>query len=216
MTKGTEDRNPAKSSRPPGHVERVGLFGGSFDPIHLGHLILAEAALEELHLDRIIFIPAGISPFKQEKPPSASPGQRLRMLEKAIAGEPRFCVDDRELRREGPSFTIDTVRSLLGDHPGVRFLLLLGADNLKDLPRWRDIGELMNLVDFAVLDRGVERGSTEDCGFPVVRRRMDLSSTEIRERAKNGLSIRFMVPGEVYDLIMTEAPYRSDSSHGHA
>lgn len=206
------------SKRIPGHVERVGLFGGTFDPVHLGHLILAEAALEELDLDRIIFLPAATSPFKQERPPGASNTQRLEMLRKAVAGEPRFSVDDRELHREGPSYTIDTVRSMLGDHPGVRFLFLIGADNLKDLTRWHEIGELRNLVDFAVLDRGEGSDLADECGFPVVRRRIDLSSTEIRMRSARGLSIRFMVPGEVYEQIMTEALYSSLSSlssHGH-
>jgi nicotinate-nucleotide adenylyltransferase len=197
----------------PGHVERVGIFGGSFDPVHLGHLLLAEAALEQLDLDRILFVPAAVSPFKQDRPPGATPEQRLTMLRTAVAGESRFSVDERELRRGGPSFTIDTVRSLMGDHPGVRFLLLIGADHLKELPGWHGIGELGNLVDFAVLDRG-DAGAIRDCGFPVVRRRIDLSSTEIRERSAKGLSIRFMVPGEVYDYLMTHAPYRPD--HGHA
>jgi nicotinate-nucleotide adenylyltransferase len=215
MKKGPKEVNPLRPARIPGHVERVGLFGGSFDPVHLGHLILAEAALDELDLDRIIFLPAATSPFKQERPPGASSAQRLAMLRKAIVGEPRFSVDDRELQREGLSYTIDTVRSMLGDHPGVRFLFLIGADNLKDLHRWHGITELRNLVDFAVLDRSEGSELTDGCGFPVVRRRIDLSSTEIRARVTRGLSIRFMVPGEVYEQIMTEAPYSSFASHGH-
>jgi nicotinate-nucleotide adenylyltransferase len=213
MKKESEKLIPARTTRPPGHVERVGIFGGSFDPVHLGHLILAEAALEALDLDRIIFIPAGISPFKQDRPPGATAEQRLSMLHLAVEGEQRFSVDDRELRREGPSYTIDTVQSLMGDHPGVRFIFLIGADNLKDLSSWRSIGELMNLVDFALLDRG-DAEATRDCGFPVVRRRIDLSSTEIRERFAKGLSIRFMVPRDVYDFLMTHAPYRT--VHGNA
>jgi len=194
-------------NRIPGHIERVGVFGGSFDPIHLGHLILAEAALEELQLERIIFIPAALSPFKTERPPSASNESRLAMLREAIASEDRFSVDDRELHREGPSYTIDTVRELLGDYPGVRFIYLIGADNLKDLPRWHEIGELRNLVDFAVLDRG-KAPELESCDLPVICRRIDLSSTEIRGRLAKGLSIRFMVPERVYDFIMTHHPYR--------
>ena len=131
----------------------------------------------------------------------------------ATASEPRFAVDDREILKEGPSFTIDTVRSLMGDHPGVRFIFLIGADNLKDLPSWNSIGDLMNLVDFAVLDRE-DKAVAQEKGFPVVRRRIDLSSTEIRDRFANGLSIRFMVPREVYDFLMTHAPYRT--THGNA
>jgi nicotinate-nucleotide adenylyltransferase len=201
------------TNRIPGHVERVGLFGGSFDPVHLGHVILAEAALEELQLERIVFIPAALSPFKTERPPSASNESRLAMLREAIASEKRFSVDDRELQREGPSFTIDTVRELLGDYPGVRFLYLIGADNLKDLHQWHKIEELRNLVDFAVLDRG-KISDLESCQLPVVRRRIDLSSTEIRERLAKGLSIRFMVPERVYDFMMTYHPYR-DFLHGN-
>jgi len=197
----------------PGHVERVGLFGGSFDPIHLGHMILAEAAMEELQLDRIIFIPAGVSPFKTGRPPGASADQRLSMVREAIKEEPRFSVDERELLREGPSYTIETVRSLLGDHPGVRFIYLIGADNLADLHKWHEIEELKNLVDFALLDRGnaISDAQTE---FPVVRRRIDLSSTDIRERVSKGLSIRFMVPSSVYDTVMTSHLYLT-SSHGN-
>lgn len=205
------------AKRIPGHVERVGIFGGSFDPVHLGHLILAEAALEELDLDRIVFIPAGVSPFKQDRPPGASPDQRLAMLRLATSGEDRFSVDDRELRRSGPSYAIDTVRSLMGDYPGVRFLFLIGADNLKDLPKWHDADELMRLVDFAVFDRENSDASlVAEAGLPVVRRRIDISSTEIRRRASAGLSIRFMVPEQVYDYIMSEAPYRPSSNNGHA
>ena len=201
------------SKRIPGHVERVGIFGGTFDPVHHGHLLVAEAALEQLDLDRILFIPAALSPFKQDRPPGATAEQRLRMLRMATASEPRFAVDDREILKEGPSFTIDTVRSLMGDHPGVRFIFLIGADNLKDLPSWNSIGDLMNLVDFAVLDRE-DKAVAQEKGFPVVRRRIDLSSTEIRDRFANGLSIRFMVPREVYDFLMTHAPYRT--THGNA
>jgi len=214
MKKESEKLIPTRTTRPPGHVERVGIFGGTFDPVHHGHLLLAEAALEQLDLDRILFIPAALSPFKQDRPPGASPEQRLRMLRLATASEPRFEVDDRELHRDGPSFTLETVRSLLGDHPGVRFLLLIGADNLGDLHRWHGIDELSNLVDFAVLDRNGDP-AVNSCGFRVVKRQVNLSSTEIRERLARGLSVRFMVPAAVYEMIMSEHPY-PDLSNGHA
>ncbi len=202
-------------SRIPGHIERVGIFGGSFDPIHLGHLILAEAALESLDLDRIIFIPAALSPLKTGEPPMASATQRLEMIRLAIQGESRFSVDDRELLRSAPSYTIDTVQSLLGDYPGVRFIYLIGTDHLKNFGKWHHVEELKNLVDFAVLDRGNSEMS-QACDFPVVSRRIDLSSTEIRNRRASGLSIRFMVPREVYEFIMTEDIYRPTCSHGQS
>ena len=200
------------SRRIPGHVERVGLFGGTFDPVHLGHLILAESALEELNLDRILFIPAGISPHKTLRPPAATAEQRLEMLRLALAEEPRFSVDDQELRRSGPSYAIDTVRTLLGEHPGVRFLYFIGADNIPELGTWHEIDELKNLVDFAVFDRGtgMPKGG---CDFPVVGRRIDISSTEIRERLAKGLPVRYLLPAPVHDYIMTRRLYLPDDQH---
>jgi nicotinate-nucleotide adenylyltransferase len=193
----------------------VGIFGGTFDPIHLGHLILAEAALESLSLDRVIFIPNGFSPFKVATPPLASPEDRLEMIRLSIKEEARFSVDDREVCRSGPSYTIDTVRSLLADYPGVRFVYMIGADNLRDLEKWHEIKELKNLVDFAVLDRR-HLASSESIEFPIVQRRIDLSSTEIRQQVKNGLSIRFMVSEGVYQYIMKRGLYHSPITNAKA
>jgi len=201
--------------RLPGHVERVGILGGSFDPIHLGHLILAEAALEELSLNRIIFIPAQVSPHKQGTPPQVSAAERLRMVELAIEGESRFSVDDRELKRGTPSYTIETVRSLLGDYPGVRFLYLIGADNIGGLESWYRIDELKNLVDFAVFDRGdgIHCNTKE---YQVVHRRIDISSTEIRDRLAKGLSIQYFLPTPLRDYILTHRLYTSPSLNAQA
>lgn len=196
------------ANRTPGHVERVGLFGGTFDPVHLGHLILAQAALEELDLDRVLFIPASISPHKNGSPPIASQQDRLEMIRLAIEWESRFSVDDRELHREGPSYTIETVRSLLADYCGVRFLYLIGADNVRELGSWHESTELRNLIDFAVFERS-ERQACETMEFPVVRRRIDISSTEIRERLAKRLSVRYFLPSSVHDYIMTHRLYSS-------
>ncbi len=193
--------------RIPGHVERVGIFGGSFDPIHLGHLILAQTALEELDLDRLIFIPTSISPFKAHLPPPLAAASRLEMIRLAIEGEARFSVDAREVEREGPSYTIDTVRSLMLDYPGVRFLYLIGADNVPDLAGWHESEELKNLVDFALFDRAGGE-SHQAAEFPVIGRRIDISSTEIRERLAKGLSVRYLLPSPVHDYIMTHRFYR--------
>ena len=133
------------------------------------------------------------------------------MISLAIADEPRFQVDLREIQREGPSYSIDTVDSLLLDHPERRFLYLIGSDHLGELDRWHRIEELKNLVDFAVLDRGSLQGSVSD--FQLVKRRIDISSTEIRDRLKKGLSIRFMVPAPVYDHIMNNRLYGSLESN---
>ena len=198
-----------------GHVERVGVFGGTFDPIHTGHLISAQAALEELNLDRIVFIPAALSPHKTNLPPNVSSEDRVEMMRLAIDGEPRFSIDDRELLREGPSYTIDTMRSLLDDYPGVRFIYLLGADHLQKLETWHEISELKNLVDFAVFTRS--RGDeVQDDEFLVVRRIIDISSTEIRERLAKGASVRYFLPSTVYDYVMTHDLYKSLSPDAKA
>jgi nicotinate-nucleotide adenylyltransferase len=204
-----------QTKRIPGHVERVGLFGGTFDPIHLGHLILAESALEELKLDRIIFIPAAISPHKTGAPPTLSASDRMEMIRLAIKGESRFSFDDCEIRREGPSYTIDTVRYLLGNYPGVRFLYLIGADNVSELTSWHESEELKKLVDFAVFERS-EMTEEEIKNFPVIHRRIDISSTEIRERLAKGLSVRYLLPSPVYEYMMTHHLYRSALSDDQA
>jgi nicotinate-nucleotide adenylyltransferase len=197
----------ASPVRTPGHVERVGLFGGSFDPVHVGHLILAEDALEQLRLDRIIFIPAGVSPHKTKNPPKATSQDRLSMVRLAVDGNPRFGVDGREILREGPSYAIDTVQSLLSEHPGTRFVYLIGADNIRELNTWHRIGELRDLVDFAVLGRGDDQSS----GFPFVKRRIDISSTEIRERLVKGLPVGYFLPAPVHGHILSRRLYATDA-----
>src|SRR4051812_21402900 len=121
-------------------ARRTGLFGGSYDPIHLGHLILAREALEQLGLDRVIFIPAAISPHKLHREPAPAE-TRLEMVRVAIEGEPGFEVEDCELGRGGPSFTIDTVRWLRERHPGDEFFYFIGDDNLAKLDTWLEIDE---------------------------------------------------------------------------
>lgn len=204
-----------RSSRIPGHVERVGVFGGTFDPIHTGHLISAQAALEELKLDRVLFVPAALSPHKTNIPPSVSARSRVEMMELAIRDDPRFSIDDRELLRSGPSYTIETMRSLLGDYPGVRFIYLIGADHLRQLATWHEISELKNLVDFAVFARSLGDEAPED-EFHVIHRIVDISSTEIRERLAKGESVRYFLPFSVYDYILTHNLYKSLSPNAKA
>ena len=200
---------PMSGKRIPGHVERVGLFGGTFDPVHLGHLILAMAAMEELALDRVIFIPAGISPHKSSTPPVAPAADRLEMLRLATHEEYSFSIDDRELRREGPSYTIDTVELLMEENPGVRFIYLIGGDHIPVLQSWHRIDELRNLVDFAVLNRGNDTGQA-GIAYPMVQRRIDISSTEIRERLAKGLPVSYYLPTSVHDIIVTRGLYIPD------
>jgi nicotinate-nucleotide adenylyltransferase len=184
----------------------IGLFGGSFDPVHTGHLLLAADAREHLGLDRLVFLPAKISPHKLDSPPSP-PESRRALLEAAIAGEPSFHLDARELDREGPSFTIDTVREYRREFPRATLHYLIGDDNLPDLDTWRDIADLRANVRFVVLAR---HGIPDGCPYPVIARRIEISSTEIRKRVAEGRSVRYMVPVAVGEMIERLGLYRND------
>src|SRR4051812_10154908 len=133
-------------------MKRIGLFGGSFDPVHLGHLLVAQAACEEIMLERLFFIPAAQSPFKPESEPAPA-ALRLRMLRLALAGKPNYEIDKQEVQRGGISFTIDTVRDYVRRFPGGEFFYLIGADHVPTLPKWREAEELARLVQFVAIPR---------------------------------------------------------------
>src|SRR3974390_2911729 len=118
-------------------MKRIGLFGGSFDPVHLGHLLVAQAAREELALAQLVFIPAAQSPFKPESAPMPAP-ERLRLLRLALSGKSWCEIDDREIRRGGVSYTIDTVRDYASRLPQAQLSYLIGADHMPQLPKWRE------------------------------------------------------------------------------
>ncbi len=187
-------------------VERVGLFGGSFDPIHFGHLILAREAREELGLDRVIFIPARLSPHKLDRPPAPAEA-RLEMVRAAVACEAGFEVDDCEITGGGISFTIDTVRAMRARFPGAEWVYFIGDDNLEKLDTWREIDALRELVQFVLLTR---RDVAAPAGFRVVRRVIDISSTEIRNRVAQGRSIRYLLPEVVCEFISSHRLYRDE------
>lgn len=189
---------------------RVGLFGGTFDPVHLGHLLVARAALEELELDRLTFLPAARSPFKPDAAPAPS-ALRLRMLRLALAGERRFDVDDREVRRGGVSYTVDTVRELIA-HEFLEATLfwLIGADHVITLPSWREAEALAGLVEFVVISRPGERAVELPPSFrlrPLRGWPLRLSSSEIRDRVRRGKSIRHLVPPAVAEVVTAEGLY---------
>jgi nicotinate-nucleotide adenylyltransferase len=187
-------------------AERIGLFGGSFDPIHIGHLVLAREAREQLELDRVIFIPAAISPHKLHREPAPAEA-RLEMVRAAIAGEPGFEADDCELTREGPSYTVDTARLMHARWPEAELFYFVGEDNLAKLDTWREIEALRALVRFVVLDRDVggEIGS-----YLRVCRQIDVSSTEIRNRVARGQSIRYLLPEDACEVITRRGLYRNE------
>ncbi len=193
----------------PAPLSRLGLYGGSFDPVHLGHLLVAQAALEELRLDRLFFIPAGRSPFKPDTRPTPD-AFRLRLLRLALAGNTRVTIDPQELVRGGVSYSIDTVRDYAARHPGAELFWLIGADHVAALPRWREATRLAELVEFLVIPRpGFEPGTLpapfrlrQLRGFP-----LSVSSSEIRARAHEGRSLAHLVPETVAAAIEAERPY---------
>ena len=187
-------------------LRKLGLFGGSFDPIHHGHLILAREALESLGLDRVLFIPSGISPHKLTRPPAPA-GLRCQMVEASIRGEPELGWDDCEIRRPGPSFAIDTVREMAAKYPGAELYFFIGEDNLASLHTWKDIAVLRTLVKFVILSRGL---GAPDHGCPVISRPIDISSTEIRNRIASGQSVRYLLPNSACEMISQHRLYRTD------
>jgi len=186
-------------------TERVGVFGGTFDPVHVGHLAIALAALESVPLDRILFVPVRRSPLK-DRDPLASVVDRVTMLEAAIASEPRFVLSRAELDRAGVSYTVDTLEALRG--PGELFLIL-GGDALADLARWRAPDRIRELATILVAARP---GAPDP--DPMHRARafdapqLDISSRELRARAARGMSLRYLVPDAVWEHIKKRGLYQ--------
>ncbi len=190
-------------------LKRLGILGGSFDPVHIGHLLVARAAREELRLERMFFVPAAQSPFKPDRQPTLA-GERLRLLRLALAGDTDCEVDDQEIRRGGVSYTVETVRDYARRFPGADLFYLIGADNVEHLPKWRESAELARLARFAAVPRPGEpevrfptpfRGETLH-GFPFA-----VSSSDIRKRVKAGASIEHLVPPAVAEAIRNNRLY---------
>jgi len=184
-------------------VRRIGLFGGSFDPVHLGHLLVAQAAREELGLERLFFIPAAQSPFKPDSKP-ISGTERLRLLRLALAGKTWCEIDEQELHRGGVSYTIDTVRDYHRRFPNAEIFYLIGGDHVQKLPSWREADQLASLADFVVVPRPGQADTPFPKpfhgralkGFP-----LGVSSSQIRERVKAGQPIDHLVPTMVAEAI---------------
>jgi nicotinate-nucleotide adenylyltransferase len=190
---------------------KVGLFGGSFDPVHHGHLIVAQVLAEALALDELRFVPAREQPFKVGRH-GAPPESRARMLALAIEQEPRFRLERAELDRPGPSYTIDTLRLLAGREPDHRFTLLVGADAARELPSWREAPQLAGLAELALFARAGE--AVPPLPWPhrtVTVPGVDISATAIRRRVAEGRSVRYWVPDAVAEVIRLERLYLSDA-----
>ena len=184
---------------------RIGVFGGTFDPVHVGHLAIAQAALETAGLDRVVFVPAKRSPLK-EAAPAASEADRLAMLQVATKDEPRFVVSRVELEREGPSYTVDTLEALRTEG---ELFLILGSDALADLGRWRSPERIRSLAKILVARRpGAPEPQKSNDALFFDAPSLDLSSRELRARAARGLSLRYLVPDEVWRHIARKGLYR--------
>lgn len=190
-------------------MERIGLFGGTFNPVHLGHLLVAQAALEELGLRRLYFIPAAQSPFKPavELPPAA---ERLRLLRLALAAQTACEIDEQEINRGGISYTIETVRDCARRFPGAALYYLIGADHVAQLPKWRAAEELAQLVEFVVIPRPGQAPAPAPAPFRSHQLRgfpLGVSSSQIRERVKAGLPIDGLTPPAVAEAIRNNRLY---------
>jgi nicotinate-nucleotide adenylyltransferase len=204
---------------------RIGIFGGSFDPVHLGHLWIAEAAKEALALTELRWIPAAQSPLKAGGP-AASGSQRMTMLQLALAGLEDTVVDDRELRRGDVSYTVDTLSELRREFPQAELLLIIGSDSLATMKQWHQAEKLLAMTTLAV----VRRGGEPEPDFSVLQELVDperidwfrrctipmplieISSSELRARVAQGRSIRFRTPRAVEAFIRAEELYRPTAS----
>ena len=202
-------------------LKRLGIFGGSFDPVHNGHLLLAECCREQCRLDEVWFLPAAAPPHKVGHV-LAPAKARVEMLELAISGHEAFRVSPLEIDRGGVSYTVETLRAMSSQEPQAALFLLMGADSLRDLPSWREPAEILALAVPAVVRRA---GSAEPDFGPlaslvdakrldaiqasqVTMPQMELSSTDLRQRAKEGRSLRYRIPRSVEKYIETQGLYR--------
>jgi nicotinate-nucleotide adenylyltransferase len=194
-------------------TRRIGLLGGTFDPPHLGHLVLAEAAIQSLGLDQVWFVPAGRPPHKPTHRLSSA-RQRLAMVRRAVRGFQEFRVVAMEIDRRGPSYTVETLEVLQARSRRSDWWLLLGSDMLRDLPNWRRPARVVELAGIGVMarpghspswPRRLRRGRLERIDAPM----LEISSTELRARVSRNASIQFLVPEGVRAYIGSQGLYRS-------
>jgi nicotinate-nucleotide adenylyltransferase len=200
---------------------RLGIYGGTFDPVHYGHLLLAESCREQCRLDQVWFVPAAVPPHKQEREVSDA-AARIELLQLAIGGQEAFAVSTVEIDRGGVSFTVDTLATIHEREPKAELFLLMGADTLDDLPNWREPRRVLELATPAVVHRaGAARPDFASIAPLVTPERLraiqasqvempaiGISSTEMRRRVSEGRSIRFMTPRAVEMSIATRGLYR--------
>ena len=198
---------------------RLGVLGGTFDPVHIGHVLLAERAREQFELEQVLWVPAG-DPWRKPSRVVTPAEHRVAMLELAIEGNAAFRLCSLEVERPGPSYTVETLAELHRQDPGGELFFLLGLDALEDLPNWHQPARLIELATLAVAPRGAQPPSPEELerlvpglGRRVVwveMPRVDVSGTELRRRASEGRSLRYLVPDAVEVYIRRHGLYRRE------
>ncbi|HLS53589.1 MAG TPA: nicotinate-nucleotide adenylyltransferase [Tissierellaceae bacterium] len=198
---------------------KIGILGGTFNPIHHGHLILSEYIREEARLDKIIFIPTGISPHKDQEE-VLNKHDRKEMLKLALASNPNYKISTIEIDRQGKSYTIDTIKKLKNIYPKDDLYMIIGADSLLELNTWKDYEDIISSIKIIVMDRQVScreklkekityynktyQGQIKRIETPII----EISATEIRRRIKRGKSIKYLLPELVEDYIIKNKLYR--------
>ena len=201
---------------------RLGIFGGTFDPVHYGHLLLAETCREQLKLDEVRFVPAATPPHKVHHQITDG-SARADMLSLAVSGYPEFVVDRRELKRKGPSFTVDTLAEFAGEFPEAELYFLVGADSLRDLLTWREPERIARLATLVACNRPglpeLQRAQVVEWVGPEIADRIltlqmpgtDISASEMRDRVRDGRSLRFLTPRAVETYVFEHGLYRRKS-----
>ena len=198
-------------------LDRLGIFGGTFDPPHLGHLILAETVADALDLERVLFVPAGQPPLKEDW--VITPVEhRLAMVKAAIAGNRRFAISRADIDRPGPHYSVDMVRIIAAEYPGTELFFMIGSDSLRDLPRWHNPGELIKLCTLAVVRRPSAEPDMDalELAIPGIKSRVwfvdapliQIAGRELRRRVREGLSIRYRVTDAVLEYITRHGLYK--------
>ena len=186
---------------------RIGLMGGTFDPIHVAHLVAASEVYEALNLDQVIFIPAG-NPWQKAGTKISPAETRLQMVDLAIQNDPRFISSDIEIKRSGETYAIDTVKELELENPGNDYFWIVGADALSRMPTWHDFSQLQNLIEIVAVNRnGINHADVEFDYTFVEMPEIAISATQIRNRIAVGKSIKYLVPDAVESFISKSGLY---------
>lgn len=191
-------------------AEKIGIMGGTFNPPHLGHLIIADQVKDQLNLDKILFMPTAQPPHSSIEKDTIASEKRVEMLELAIQSHPDFDLELYEVQQGGKNYSYDTIKALKEMYPGVEFYFIIGGDMIEDLPSWHRIDELVEIVQFV----GVKRRNFEnDTDYPIIMVDLpliDISSSLIREKVSRGCSIKYLLPRDVEKYIELEGLYKDD------